>query len=932
MEPDRPATKVTPDEGRQDDVLPAEGGQDKVMQDEAGQTVPTTQTVRAVLTDGRVVELRPLGPGDLDDLLRLHQDLPERDTYLRFFTTHPVGLPELLGPLVQPGDAHRLTVGAFAGQTLIGAAHYEVLSDPAEAEVAIVVDHRQQAQGLGTLLLEHLASAARRRGVRRLVAEVLTENAAMVRVFRDAGLPMTMRLEGSSYLVTLRLVEGASSYAAAVGERERLADVASLGALLRPKAVAVVGASRRPEAVGHAVLANLVAGGYTGTAHAVNPHADVVAHVRCVPTARDLPAGVDLAVLCVPAAAVAQAAEECGERGVRALVVITSGVTDHPERADALRAAVRKYGMRMVGPNCLGVINTAEDVRLNATFARGPAPAGRVGVVTQSGGVGIALLEQFAAVELGVSSLVSTGDKFDVSSNDLLMWWQRDEATDLAVIYVESFGNPRKFGVLARALAARKPVLAVRTGTSEVARRAAASHTAASATPAVNRDALFDQAGVLAMDSLSEVVATACVLSWQPLPTGRRVAVIGNVGGIGVLAADACARQGLTLPELGEVTRAELRSVLPPTASLHNPVDTTADVPDEVFHQCVRAVLEDPGVDAVLVLTAPTAVTDPLPRLADEVPWELGLPVVAVRVGQTAVVDALHPTDPATGRPVPVFSDPAHAAVALGKAVRYGTWRNRPAGTVPDLPNIDVDAARGLVAEFLTAHPDGGWLDPEGVVMLLERVGLPMAGVRVARNADEAAMAFAELGGRPVALKAAAADVLHKSRVGGVLLDLSDEAAVRDGFGVLHERFGAALTGVVVQPMAAPGRELLVGVSGDPTFGPLVAFGLGGVDTDLVGDRTYRLVPLTDLDAREMLTALRAGPALFGERADPRLDTDGIVDVLLRVGRLAELVPEVAELDLNPVVATTSSCVVVDARVRLAPAEPGDPFLRRLRT
>ncbi|MET9022484.1 GNAT family N-acetyltransferase [Actinopolymorpha sp. NPDC004070] len=919
MEPDRSATKVMPDEAGQ-----------------IVQTVPSTgQAVRAVLTDGRVVELRPLGPDDLDDLVRLHQDLPERDTYLRFFTTHPVGLPELLGQLVRPGDAHRLTVGAFAGQAsghqLIGAAHCEVLSDPAEAEVAIVVDHRQQAHGLGTLLLEHLASAARRRGVRRFVAEVLTENAAMVRVFRDAGLPMTMRLEGSSYLVTLRLVEGATSYAAAVGERERLADVASLGALLRPKAVAVVGAGRRPESVGHAVLANLLAGGYTGAVHAVNPHADVVADVRCVPSARDLPAGVDLAILCVPAAAVAQAAEECGERGVRALVVITSGVTDHPELADALRAAVRKYGMRMVGPNCLGVINTAEDVRLNATFARGPAPAGRVGVVTQSGGVGIALLEQFAAVELGVSSLVSTGDKFDVSSNDLLMWWQRDEATDLAVIYVESFGNPRKFGVLARALAARKPVLAVRTGTSEVARRAAASHTAASATPAVNRDALFDQAGVLAMDHLSDVVATACVLSWQPLPTGNRVAVIGNVGGIGVLAADACARQGLTLPDLNEVTRAELRALLPPTASLRNPVDTTADVPDEIFHRCVRAVLDDPGVDAVLVLTAPTAVTDPLPRLADEVPWELGLPVVAVRVGQTAVVDALHPTDPAAGRPVPVFSDPAHAAVALGKALRYGSWRARPAGTVPDLPNVDVDAARALVAEFLTAHPDGGWLDPELVVTLLGHVGLPVAGVRVVRNADEAVAAFHECG-RPVALKAAAADALHKSRAGGVLLGLSDEAAVRHSFDILRERFGPALTGVVVQPMAAPGRELLVGVSSDPTFGPLVAFGLGGVDTDLVGDRTYRMVPLTDLDAREMLTALRAGPALFGENADPRLDTDGIVEVLLRVGRLAELVPEVAELDLNPVVATTASCVVVDARVRLAPAEPGDPFLRRLRT
>lgn len=881
---------------------------------------------RAILTDGRIVEIRPLTPDDLDQLIQLHADLPERDRYFRFFTAHPAGLSRLLGRFVR-GDAHRLALGGFLGTSLVGVAHFEVLANPAEAEVALAVDHRHQAHGLGTLLLEHLASEARHRGVRRFVAEVLPENAAMVKVFRDAGWPLHMRLQDQTYLVTLQLVSG---YVPAVGERERAAELASLSAILRPRSVAVVGASRRADAIGRAVLENLLGAGFTGTCWPVNPRAETIAGVRSVARAADLPTGVDLAVLCVPAPAVPEVAEECGKRGVRALVVITAGLTGNAELANGLLEAARRHGMRIVGPNCLGVINTASSVRLNASFARPPVPSGRIGVVTQSGGVGISLLEQFATAGLGVSSLVSTGDKYDVSSNDLLMWWYDDDATDLGVIYVESFGNPRKFSVLARMLAEQKPIIAVRAATTEAAQRAAASHTAAAATPGVTRDALFAQAGVIAVDSLTDAVSVAAVLSWQPVPAGDRVAIVGNVGGIGVLAADACASQGLQLSELSETTRAQLAALLPATAALQNPVDTTAGVRDDTFHECVRTVVADESVDVVIVLTAPTAVTDPARGIAEALATvDSAKPVVVVRVEQQTTVAPLHPADE-NGRTLPSFADPVTAATAVSAACRYGRWRTRPTGTVPDLPDIDIAAARDLVAGELKTHPGGGWLAPSATLSLLHHFGLPVLDGTVVTDVEQAVAAFHEIG-RPIVMKALAERLLHKSRAGGVAVDLRDETDVRATFAAFQHRFGSWLNGVFIQPMAEPGREFLIGVHNDPTFGPLIAFGMGGVDTDLIADRIYRLVPLTDQDADEMLHSLRASPALFGPDAEPRLDTDAIRDSLLRIGRLAELVPEIAELDLNPLIASETGCSIVDARIRLEPVQPVDPYLRSLR-
>ncbi|OLF10512.1 acyl-CoA synthetase [Actinophytocola xinjiangensis] len=879
--------------------------------------------VHAVLTDGRIVSLRELDTADTEAVRELHRRLSGEDRYLRFFGAAADSTLNSVAGLVSRGtDDRNAALGGYLGGRLIGVANYEVLADRTSAEVAMVVDGAVQARGLGTLLLEHLASIARRHGVVRFVAEVLAENRRMIQVFRDAGLPYRMTEEGPERHVEISLRTD-ERYAAAVDERDRVSDVASLASVLCPASVAVVGAGRRPGSVGHAVLRNLLDGDFTGTLVAVNPHADRIAGVACWPSVAELPTPVELAVVCVPAGAVPEVVEQCGRRGVRAVVVVSAGLSGTPLAARIL-ASVRRHGMRLVGPNCVGVVNTGPGVRLDATFTRGHVPRGTVGVVTQSGGVGIALIESLRHLGLGVSTVVSTGDKYDVSGNDLLLWWRHDPNTSAAVLYLESFGNPRKFSRLAQGLAHTTPVLAVRSAASDEAQAAAESHTAAAATPTVTRDALFEQAGVIALDAISEVVDTLAALAWQPLPAGDRVVILSNAGGAGVLAADACVRAGLRLPAPGEGTRERLAALLPAQASVANPVDTTAGVSAEVLGSCLRVLLADQDIDAVLVTGVPTALGDPFTAVAG-IAADRTKPVLVARPGQLETVTALVATGggpPATAS----YADPAAASAVLGRVTRYATWRRARSGAVLTPDPARLAEATTLVREFLTASPGGGWLGPAATVRLLGLFGVPTVSTVEAGTAGQAAAVQAELGG-PVVLKAIVTGVLHKSRAGGVLVDLRDESAVRDAFATFAGRFGKRLRGVTVQPMVEPGRELIVGVSSDEVFGPLVVFGLGGTDTDLIADRVARLTPVTEVDADRMVHGLRCSKTLFGP-----LPTNGLVDILTRTSCLADALPEVTELDLNPVVVSQAGCQVLDARVRLAPREPVDPLLRGLRT
>ena len=666
-----------------------------------------------------------------------------------------------------------------------------------------------------------------------------------------------------------------------------------------------------------------MSGGYRGQINAVHPAADSIEGIDCLHRADDLPEAVDVAIIAVPPAQVAGVAESCGLRGVRNLVVITSNLgAGGPE----LLAICRRHGMRLVGPNCFGIAVPSE--KLNATFAvREPQP-GAAGLVMQSGGLGIALFEHFNRLGIGVSSFASVGDKYDISSNDLLTWWEQDEQTKLAVLYVESFGNPRAFARTARRVGRKMPVLTIIGGRSAAGQRAAASHTAATATPLVTQEALFGQAGIIATHSLGELVETAALLACQPLPAGRRVAIVSNAGGAGVLAADACVDAGLAVASLDAVTEQRLAELLPAGAAIQGPVDSTAGVGADAFQACLEIVAADDSVDAVIAIGVPTAVAD------------LGAAITSARVTKPMAVALLDQADtvrllPASNpdrprRLVPAYAYPESAAHALGHAVGYVRWRDSQHGTLPELHGLDAAGARTLVSGFLSARPEGGWLAAADAAQLLASYGIPMIATRVVTSPAGAAGAAAEFDG-PVVLKAEVTGIVHKTDAGAVKLDLRTGDEVSGAYQQLTGKFGTDLQRVLLQPMLAGGVETLVGVVQEPVFGPLVVFGLGGVATEVLGDHVARLSPLTDTDAHDMVSGVRSAALLTGYRGSPAVDTAALADILLRISRLADDLPEVAELDLNPVIARPQDAQVVDVRIRVVPAIPRDPFLRRLR-
>jgi len=876
----------------------------------------------ALLTDGSTVEIRHARPQDVGAVREMHAAMSPDNMYLRFFSTSQhMAEREARRVCREPGPDHEALLAWLAGR-LVGVATYEDAGRPGAAEIAFAVPDDMHHRGIATLLLEHLVSLARRRELRAFTAETLAENAAMLQVFAEAGLPVQRRSADGVIELTFPLPGSAGqdldSYLESVARRESRADVASLRHLLRPASVAVVGASRKPGNVGHAILRNIMTCGFRGGVYAVNPRATqtrTLEGARCVTSIADLPEPVDLAVIAVPPAAVPQVAAQCGRRGVGALTVITSGLG--PEGADLL-AICRRYGIRLVGPNCLGV--SVPEIGLNATFAAGHPAPGVAGLVVQSGGVGVALLEQLSRLGIGVSSFASVGDKYDVSGNDLLMWWAQDGVTQLAILYVESFGSPRKFARTARRVSHQMPVLTVVGGRSTAGPRATASPTAAAATPPLTQEALFGQAGIIATASLGELTGAAALLVGQPLPAGPRVAIATNAGGAGVLAADACGDNGLQVAQLAGSTRRRLRRLLPAGAVVTGPVDTTAAIGNDAFRTCLEEVAADERVDAVLAVAMPTAICDLRTAIAGAT---VSKPIAAVLLDQAESVRMLAP-----GRPS--YGFPEDAARALGHAARYRAWRDRPQGRVPELPGLRPAEARGLLADFLGRQPAGGWLSPEQAAELLACYQIPLVASRPARSEQEAARAAAELGGR-VVLKAEADGLMQKSDAGAVKLDLRTPEEVTGAYHALEAVLGSTLKRVLVQPMITDGVEVLVGVVQEPVFGPLVMFGLGGVATDVVGDHAARLTPLTDTDADELIHTGRAAPLLFGHRHAPRADAGALADTLLRVSRLADDLPEVAELGLNPVIARPDGVFPVDARVRVSPAEPRDPFLRQLR-
>jgi acetyl coenzyme A synthetase (ADP forming)-like protein len=700
----------------------------------------------------------------------------------------------------------------------------------------------------------------------------------------------------------------------------------ALDALLAPRSIAVVGASRTRGTIGAALFDNLLLHGFQGPVYPVNPGAAVVHSVKAYPSVSAIPDPVDLAVLVVPAAQVLAVADDCIAKGVKALLVISAGFAETGEAGKALQdrlvEKVRGAGMRMVGPNCLGLLNADPAVAMDATFAPTWPPHGGVAFSSQSGAVGLAILDYARELGIGVHQFVSIGNKADVSGNDLIQHWGDDPAVKVVLLYLESFGNPRNFMRIASEVSRKKPIVAVKSGRTAAGARAASSHTGSLAGMEVAVDALIGQVGVIRTDTIEELFDAAMLLANQPVPKGDRVAILTNAGGPGIMATDACESRGLTVAELSPDTVAELRAFLPAEASLRNPVDMIASATPASYERALRCILDDPGVDAVIVLFVPPVGTEAAEVAAAIQRGGAGAPkpVLTCFMGMHGVPAAL--SSLRQGR-FPSYAFPEAAGIALARAVRYGQWLARGPGVRPALDSIDVAAAQRALAD---SGVTDGWLPPHTVRALLAAYGLETPSTAMATTADEAAD-FAAQVGFPVAVKLASKTLTHKTDVGGVALGVKDAPGVRAAFAAMRgaleaKGLGDAMQGVVVQPMVPPGVELFVGVTRTPDFGPLVGFGIGGVQVELWKDVVFRVHPLTDLDAADMLAQIRAVKLLDGFRGGPVADRAAVMDALLRVDRMVGDLPTVAELDLNPLVARAPGCgvVAVDARIRVRPA------------
>ncbi len=848
--------------------------------------------------------------------------LSDQSRNFRFHGARKPGLA-LVEPFLEPDWIEQGSlIGTFdsgEGEEIVALANYARLRDSASAEAAFTVADLHQRRGIGMRLLEQLAERAAAVGIERFVAEVMPENKGMLKVFEDAGFVVTRVLDYGTIEVAFPIAP-TEEYLAHVDERDHLAVVASLRPFFSPTSVAVVGASSRPESIGGRIFRNVLDAEFDGAAYPINRSGEPVAGVRAYRSFEELPEVADLAVICLPGAHVLDSAEEALTAGVRALCVISAGFAETGseglERQDRLLALVRAHGGRLIGPNCLGI--AVAGPRLNATFGPRALPPGTIGFSSQSGALGLALLEKASERNLGLSAFISIGNKADVSSNDLLEYWEEDAATELVLLYLESFGNPRRFATIAGRVARKKPILAMKSGTSRAGALAAGSHTAALAGSEAAVDALFHQAGILRADTLEELIDAAALLSSQPLPRGRRVAVLTNAGGLGILAADACEGAGLELSELSEETRTALSAVLPAEASLANPVDMLGSATGPTFEAALPPLLVDRRVDAVIVLFVPPAmagaeeVAAAISRVLEQHPTDK--PVLAALLSAEGAPAAL-----LEGKaPAAFFPYPESAARALGLAARRAEWLRRPAGTPVSVEGVDSARAREIVTSVL-GDQDETWLSAADARAVLEAFGIPVVPERLAETEDQAAAAASELG-FPVVVKTAEAGA-HKTETGGVALRLADEAAVREAVASIG-------LPVLIQPMLESRTELLAGVVQDPTFGPLVAFGPGGILAELIGDATFRIAPLTDTDVLELVTTGKAGRLVAGYRGAPAADATALADLLARLSKLGDELPEVAELDLNPILAGPDGCVAVDARIRLR--RPQDAF--RLKT
>ncbi|GAA4942552.1 GNAT family N-acetyltransferase [Nonomuraea thailandensis] len=864
-----------------------------------------------VLADGGTAHVRPIRPADADRLRSFYSRLSDESIYFRFFGPRPRLSDREVERFTNVDYVGRVALIATIGAEMVAVIRYD-RTGPGEAEVAFLVEDAHQGRGVASVLLEHLAATARERGIERFVADVLPANMRMTGLLRQAGYTAQSQFEDGVVRMTLDLTPTDTSTEVTIS-REHRAESRSIARLLTPGSVAVIGASREPGGVGQTVLRNLLAADFTGPVYPVHREVRAVAGVRAYPSVSEIDGDVDLAVVAVPAEGVLDVVKECAEKGVHGLVVVSSGFGETGDqgraRQDELARIARSYGLRVVGPNCLGIANTDPAVKLNATLAATVPGRGRVGFFSQSGALGTALLQRVAQRGMGISSFVSAGNRADVSGNDLLQYWEEDDSTEVILLYLESLGNPRKFTRLARRIARSKPVVVVKSGGTP------SGHSAEElGLPDSAISSLFEQAGLIRVDDLIQLFDVGQLLAYQPLPAGPRVALVTNSDALGLLAAHACRAVGLE-----------------PRA----PVNLGPAAGAAEYGAALAGELASPDVDAAVVIYMP-----PIPGRTEEVADELlkaskgsGKPVLATFRGHLGMHPALRvpgPSAPSRGS-IPSYAAPEEAVRALAHVVRYATWRAQPSTPPHELDGIDTVRARALVHETLSGSAPDAEAAPAGFAQagppveidateLLSCYGLTVWPAEVVRSAGEA-VAAAERLGWPVVVKVA--DPGASRRAGTVRLGLTGPEMVRNAYTEFAELFGEGVELAVQRMAPQPAVPTVVGVVEDPAFGPVVSFGLGEVTARLLQDQGFRLAPLTGEDAAALVRTVRAAPLLFGEYGYPPVAVDALEELLVRVGRLAHDLPEVARLDLDQVLVGESDVMILGARAILrTPAGP----------
>ncbi|MFZ3063439.1 MAG: GNAT family N-acetyltransferase [Actinomycetota bacterium] len=882
-----------------------------------------------VLRNGQSLCIRPIRPDDRERLKKLIYRLSPLTRYFRFQYAKKYISDEELAYYTEAKLPKRCAYVATRGEgeeeRIVAVGSYDAVPDMKSAEVAFVVEESFQGRGVGTVLLEKLAETAGKYRIKRFIGRVLPENTRMLELFDESGFKIAKELSEGVYDISINLEEQ-EEYAKRQALREHIARTAGVRRLLYPHSVAVVGASRDPESVGGALFRNLLNSSFSGPVFPVNPNTTSVAGVLAYPSVLDVPADIDLAVIVVPAEKVLSVVDQCRKKGVRGLVIISVGFGEAglkgKERERLLKEKTLAYGMRVVGPNCLGILNSDPNVRLNATFSPIKPPAGNLSICSQSGALGLALLDYAKSINLGIAHFVSIGNRIDISSNDLLEFWEDDGNTGVILLYVESFGNPRKFTRIARRVSRKKPIVAVKAGKSKVGARAASSHTGALAATDVAVDAMFRRAGVIRVNTIEEMFDVSQVLAYQPLPKGPRVGILTNAGGPGVLAADACEGLGLKVPTLSQTTQRKLHGFLPEDAVLSNPVDMVASAQPEAYKQALSIMLEDPDLDAIILIYIPPLITRPedVATAIREVMSQYSgdKPVLAnfmMSAGSTLDlrIDA--------ERYVPSYIFPESAAQALARAYHYSQYRQQEEGHTPKFSDIDGDRTRKMFFASTPISEEGTWLLPEVAASLLREYGIPVIETRIADSAEEAAKQASCLG-FPVAIKVRSSTITHKTDIGGIALGLASEEEVKEAFRQMMVRLESAglwdeIQGVIVQPMVQGAQEVIIGMSQDQVFGPLVMLGLGGIQVELQKDVAFSPHPLTDVDIDRMLKQLKALPLLQGWRGAPLKDIDALKEVLLRFSCLIDDFPEIDEMEINPLMVLDKGhgCMAVDARI-----------------